>query len=110
MNTEKNGIAHGWLYKIGCQRSIKMLWKTVGDTMMEEFCEWCGKTKAEQNPRMMIEFLGAMGYLKIKKAAKKYVAEGKYPSTEMGAYFMPMKEGMIPPASCAIYEKRRKGS
>lgn len=81
-----------------------MLWKTVGDNLEEEFNEWCAKVKATPDPRMMIEFLGASGYLKIKKAAKKFVKERRFPKMDH-TIPDPIREGFIRPACCVYYEK-----
>ena len=79
-----------------------MLWKTVGDNLEEEFNAWCIKAGVTKDARMMLEFLGAEGYLKIKKAAKKFVKEKKLPS---GYHPVTLREGFIPPASCVYVEK-----
>lgn len=88
-----------------------MIWETMVNIIHAEFVEWCGKYKASPSTRTMIEYLGAEGYLKMRKIATEFTEKGKVPSLGFHDYMsigrMQLREGFLLPTT-VVYPKKKK--
>jgi len=82
-------------------------WYKVRDDLMKEFEEWCNKVRCPADAQNMIEYLGAMHYLKLKKIVDEIEDDDITQFSRWEPHKEPLREGFLP-YNALCEGKRRK--
>ena len=84
-----------------------MYWYEVRDGLIQEFGKWCAEVNCDVNIRNLVEYLGAMNYLKVGKIVSANKQDGITPFSRWEPYKEPLREGFLPYNTICHVKKKK---